>query len=220
MIFISHKLHEVTAVSDRVTVLRAGRTIATVDDSRLDAGVARIADGRPRRRARSSRAKRNAAARPSCSRSTTSGPTATAAVRASTALSFTVRAGEIVAVAGVAGNGQRELAETIAGLRAPTKGVDSGRRQGACDAGDARAAYDAGVGYIPEDRLGTGVAPTLSIAMNLELRSYRRSPSGRSCAWARCASASRRDDPRTTTSRRRARRWRPTTSRAATSRSS
>ena len=50
VIFISHKLHEVMAVSDRVTVLRGGRAVATVDDGRVDARVARVADGRPRLR--------------------------------------------------------------------------------------------------------------------------------------------------------------------------
>src|SRR5207248_2402734 len=86
--------------------------------------------------------------------------------------SLTVREGEIVAVAGVAGNGQRELAETVAGIRAPTQGSVriSGRK---LRAGDPRAAIAAGVAYIPEDRLGTGVAPSLSIASNLVLKSYR-----------------------------------------------
>jgi simple sugar transport system ATP-binding protein len=82
------------------------------------------------------------------------------------------RAGEIVAIAGVAGNGQRELAETIAGIRAPTRGRISidGR---ALRPGDPRVAIAAGVAYVPEDRLGTGVAPSLSIASNLFLKSYR-----------------------------------------------
>src|SRR5581483_3051544 len=82
-----------------------------------------------------------------------------------------VCAGEIVAIAGVAGNGQRELAETIAGIRQQTEGeVRVGGRK---LRGDPRAAQAAGVAYVPEDRLGTGVAPSLSIASNLVLRSYR-----------------------------------------------
>jgi simple sugar transport system ATP-binding protein len=87
-------------------------------------------------------------------------------------VSLLVRSGEIVAVAGVAGNGQRELAETIAGLRSPTTGavrVDGKELR----AGDPRSAIGAGVAYVPEDRLGTGVAPSLSIASNLVLKSYR-----------------------------------------------
>jgi simple sugar transport system ATP-binding protein len=87
-------------------------------------------------------------------------------------VSLAVRGGEIVAVAGVAGNGQRELAETLAGIRAPTEGVVrlAGKR---LRAGDPRAAIRAGVAYVPEDRLGTGVAPSMSIASNLALKSYR-----------------------------------------------
>ena len=57
IVFISHKLHEVKAVSDRVTVLRAGKNVATVDDRRLDGALARIADGRARRRRRRARSR-------------------------------------------------------------------------------------------------------------------------------------------------------------------
>jgi simple sugar transport system ATP-binding protein len=82
-----------------------------------------------------------------------------------------VCAGEIVAIAGVAGNGQRELAETIAGIRHQSEGeVRVGGRK---LHGDPRAAQAAGIAYVPEDRLGTGVAPSMSIASNLVLRSYR-----------------------------------------------
>jgi simple sugar transport system ATP-binding protein len=83
-----------------------------------------------------------------------------------------VARGEIVAIAGVAGNGQLELAEALAGLRRPSQGVVRiGGRP--VRGGDARAAHDAGLGYVPEDRLGSGVAPNLSIAMNIALKSYR-----------------------------------------------
>jgi simple sugar transport system ATP-binding protein len=93
-------------------------------------------------------------------------------------VSLRVRRGEIVAVAGVAGNGQRELAETIVGMRPATKGTVEikGRR---VRSGDPRSAIAAGVAYVPEDRLGTGVAPGLSIAANVVLKSYRRSPVSR-----------------------------------------
>ena len=77
-----------------------------------------------------------------------------------------MHSGEIVGVAGVAGNGQRELAETIAGIRQKSHGVVriAGRT---LRGGDPREAIAAGLAYIPEDRLGTGVAPGLSIATNL-----------------------------------------------------
>jgi simple sugar transport system ATP-binding protein len=93
-------------------------------------------------------------------------------------VSLSVRRGEIVAVAGVAGNGQRELAETIAGMRAPTSGAIrvAGRK---LKGGDAREAIAAGIAYVPEDRLGTGLAPGLSVADNVVLKSYRKPPASR-----------------------------------------
>jgi len=88
-------------------------------------------------------------------------------------VSLEVRAGEVLGVAGVAGNGQRELAEAITGLRPLTGGrVSVGGR--ALRSGDPRAAIAAGVAHVPEDRLHTGVAPSLSIASNVVLKSYRR----------------------------------------------
>jgi simple sugar transport system ATP-binding protein len=83
-----------------------------------------------------------------------------------------VCAGEILGIAGVAGNGQRELAEVITGLRATTEGRISigGTR---LPVGDPRAAIDLGIAYVPEDRMGTGISPNLSIAENLMLKSYR-----------------------------------------------
>jgi ABC-type uncharacterized transport system ATPase subunit len=90
-------------------------------------------------------------------------------------VSLTVCGGEIVGVAGVAGNGQRELAETIVGMRPVTDGTVEvcGRR---LSGGDPREAISAGVAYVPEDRLGTGVAPSLSVASNVVLKSYRGPP--------------------------------------------
>jgi len=93
-------------------------------------------------------------------------------------VSLQVRSGEILAVAGVAGNGQRELAETIAGMRTPSAGTlaVAGR---AIRGGDPREAISARIAYVPEDRLGTGVAPGLSIGSNVVLKSYRRPPVSR-----------------------------------------
>jgi simple sugar transport system ATP-binding protein len=92
-------------------------------------------------------------------------------------VSLSVAPGEIVAIAGVAGNGQRELSEAITGLRPSTSGFVSVAGVQLAN-GDTRSAFDAGLGFIPEDQLGTGVAPSLSIAMNLELRTYRDTSHG------------------------------------------
>ena len=93
-------------------------------------------------------------------------------------VSLDVRGGEIVAVAGVAGNGQRELVEVLAGLRPRTSGriVVDGEIM---DRADARHPIRMGVAYVPQDRLGTGLAPDLSIAENLVLKRYRRPPVAR-----------------------------------------
>jgi simple sugar transport system ATP-binding protein len=171
VIFISHKLHEVQAVADRVTILRGGRSVATVP----------AADATPR--ALASLMMGREAGVPLTRVSvvvgdpvldvadvSADGDRGDAALRRA---SLVVRRGEILAVAGVAGNGQRELAEAVAGIRRTTAGsirVGGESLRG----GDPRAAIAAGIAYVPEDRLGTGVAPSLSIASNLALKGYRR----------------------------------------------
>jgi len=170
VIFISHKLHEVKAVADRVTVLRGGRSIATVAaaDATLRS-LAALMVGRELSGGSATRERTAGEAVLELENVWTQGDRGDAAVRGA---SLVVRAGEIVAVAGVAGNGQRELAETIAGMRAPTAGaVRIGGKP--LRGGDPRTAIAAGIAYVPEDRLGTGVSPSLSIASNLVLRSYR-----------------------------------------------
>ena len=170
VIFISHKLHEVKAVADRVTVLRGGRTVATVPaEDATPRSLAALMVGReletgPRR-------ERVPPGGPvlEIEDLSAAGDRGGAAVKE---VSLVVRAGEIVAVAGVAGNGQRELAETISGLRRPTSGsVRVGERR--LHPGDPRDAIAAGLAHIPEDRLGTAVAPNLTISSNVVLKLYR-----------------------------------------------
>jgi ABC-type uncharacterized transport system ATPase subunit len=174
VIFISHKLHEVKAVADRVTVLRRGKSVATVP----------AADATPRSLAALMVGRElEAAPRPS-ERGPVGDPVlkldgvwadGDRGVPAVKDVSLTICGGEIVGVAGVAGNGQRELAETIVGMRPVTNGaveVCGSRLSG----GDPREAIAAGVAYVPEDRLGTGVAPSLSVASNVVLKSYRSAP--------------------------------------------
>ena len=171
IIFISHKLHEVKAVSDRVTVLRGGKTVATVATAgATQHSLAELMVGHEI--AAPQRAPGNA--EPGEPVLEVDGLWA-AGDRGSETLrgvSLRVCAGEILAIAGVAGNGQRELAETVTGMRRATRGTISvgGRRLGG---GDAREAIHAGVAHVPEDRLHTGVAPSLSIASNVVLKSYR-----------------------------------------------
>ncbi len=176
VVFISHKLHEVMAVSDRVTVLRAGRAIGTVTTAEATPqSLTALMIGHDLETVqRTRRTVVDSPATLEIEELWADGDRGVAAVKG---VSLTVRVGEVVAVAGVAGNGQRELAETIAGLRPHSQGrirVDGKQLRN----GDARAAFDAGVRFVPEDRLGTGLSPSLPIAMNLELRSFRQTSFG------------------------------------------
>jgi simple sugar transport system ATP-binding protein len=171
IVFISHKLHEVKAVADRVTVLRGGKSIATADAaSSTPQSLAGLMVGRDVESARREEHGREAGEVVlELDRLFAMGDRGTTAVRN---VSLQVRAGEIVGVAGVAGNGQRELAETVTGMRPPAGGtirVAGSPLRG----GDPRSAIRARIAHVPEDRLGTAVAPSLSIASNVALKSYR-----------------------------------------------
>ena len=167
VVFVSHKLAEVVDISDRITVMRDGRVTGTV--ARGEADVRRLAElmvGReidlvPRRAS-------SPAGEVLLSLRDVSLVRDGAALLDSVTLD--VAAGEIVGVAGVSGNGQREMAEVVAGLVQPTSGTVS-----VC--GDpvsgARAARRCGLSYVPEDRLGTGLAPSLSIVDNMVLTRER-----------------------------------------------
>ena len=172
VIFISHKLHEVKAVADRVTVLRGGRTIATLKTADASSReLAALMVGRQVDLARRIERAAPPGVDPALELDGLSvrGDRGEQAVKEA---SLSVRSGEIVGVAGVAGNGQRELAEAITGMRAPSHGTVriAGRK---LRTGDPRSAIAAGVAHVPEDRLGTGVAPSLSISENSVLKSYR-----------------------------------------------
>jgi ABC-type uncharacterized transport system ATPase subunit len=177
IIFISHKLHEVKAIADSVTILRRGRTVATL--SAAEAGrrsLAALMVGREVELAGRRNGPREIGG--TCLELDGISAEGDRGLPAVKEVSLGVRRGEIVAVAGVAGNGQRELAETIAGMRASTAGtIRVGGRK--LKGGDAREAIGAGIAYVPEDRLGTGLAPGLSVADNVVLKSYRRPPASR-----------------------------------------
>jgi len=166
VVFISHKLGEVRAISDRVSVLRRGRVVGTVPGSTDERELARLMVGRPTfGLARTPDAA--VASRPSLlavERLTAEGHAGRAGV---VDVSLDVRAGEIVGVAGVSGNGQTELVEVLTGMRRPTGGsvrVDGVELAGA----DPRRMMRAGVGRIPEDRHASLIGE-LSVAYNLVL---------------------------------------------------
>jgi simple sugar transport system ATP-binding protein len=171
VIFISHKLPEVLAVADRVTILRQGHSITTVPTAGTDADqLAGLMVGRDV----SLEAAAKLAGEPGPVVLEVTGVSARGDLGTDALKDVTleVHAGEILGIAGVSGNGQRELAEVITGLRPTTTGHV--RLDGvALHTGDPRAAIDLGIAYVPEDRMGTGISPNLSIAENLILKSYR-----------------------------------------------
>jgi simple sugar transport system ATP-binding protein len=171
IVFISHKLHEVKAVSDRVTVLRGGRNVETVaTKDATPRSLAALMVGREVSMAE--RVPRGGEIGAPVLETRDLWATGDRGRETLRGVSLTVCAGEIVAIAGVAGNGQRELAETVTGMRQRTRGTVTVAGK-PLRGGDARAAILAGVAHVPEDRLHTGVAPSLSIASNVILKSYR-----------------------------------------------
>ncbi|MBA3275183.1 MAG: ABC transporter ATP-binding protein [Chloroflexia bacterium] len=181
VIFISHKLGEVEAVADRITVLRHGSIVDTLDAGAADRrALARMMVGREL-----------AAVLLDDGEVDGAGGTGDVilAVEALTALgdkrlpalrgvSFGIRAGETFGIAGVAGNGQRELAEVITGLRPATGGTVTLRGEAITNA-HPRTIARAGVAHVPEDRLGAGLVGPLDLASNAILRTYRRNPIAR-----------------------------------------
>jgi simple sugar transport system ATP-binding protein len=169
-VFISHKIREVLALSDRITVLRNGRTVGTVvpgDVSRRD--LAHMMVGRDVGMVQNASSAPPGEVRLVIRDLTVAGDRGIDAVRG---LDLDVGSGEIVGIAGVSGNGQRELAEAIAGLRAPT--TASIRLDGREVAGHRPALVrKAGLAYVPEERMRDGLIGDFTVADNLMLIDYR-----------------------------------------------
>jgi ABC-type uncharacterized transport system ATPase subunit len=174
IVFISHKLGEVLQVADRITVLRRGKKIDTVRrEGATEQSLARLVVGRD------------------VLLSVEKGPghpnlaselmldveelhvRDDRDLEAVNGVSLSVNGGEIVAIAGVDGNGQQELVEAITGLRTPTEGRITIAGEDVTGKG-VNAATDAGVAHIPEDRHRRGLVLPFTLAENLALREYRR----------------------------------------------
>jgi ABC-type uncharacterized transport system ATPase subunit len=174
IVFISHKLDEVVAIADRVTVMRKGKvTAASVSAKGITkAQLAKLMVGREVLfRAEKKKAQHGEVVL-SVEDLCTSDDRGLPALRS---LSLQVRAGEILGIAGVAGNGQRELAEVLTGLRRSTSGqvkfgdVLLGSHTNWLEISDRLA-------HIPEDRAAVGSVPALSVAENLILKNFHRPP--------------------------------------------
>ena len=176
VIFISHKLNEVLEIADRITVLRRGRTIDTVArEGATEEGLARMMVGR------------DVLLRVSKTAATPGEPLLEVqdvqavddrGVESVRGVTFEVRAGEILGLAGVDGNGQSQLVEVLSGLRRPTGGKVLVAGKDVTGAG-AREILDLGVGHIPEDRQRRGLVLEFSLAENLALHDYDHAPNSR-----------------------------------------
>ena len=171
VIFISHKLREVLEIADRVTVLRRGEKVGTVETAgATEASLAKLMVGRDVLFRLDK--KESGAGEPllSVEQLEVLDERALPAVRG---LSLEVRAGEIVGLAGVDGNGQSELVEAIAGLRHPSGGHIRVAGRDITGAG-VQEALEAGIAHIAEDRHRRGLVLDFSLAENLALRDYKR----------------------------------------------
>lgn len=178
IVFISHKLDEVMAVADRITVLRSGRTVGCVEAA--STSTRDLASMMVGRSVHFDRVVRSQPARPDdvvLSVSTVSASDDRGR-KAIIDVTLAVGRGEIVGIAGVAGNGQRELAEVIAGMRPTTQGTITVEGL-TVKSGKARSAIAQGISHIPEDRLHTGLAAGHSVEDNMALKNYRTSPLSR-----------------------------------------
>jgi len=169
IVFITHKLREVQAVADRITVIRLGAVVGEAKPTDSAATLATMMVGRAVDLSVTKKAPKRGESGLSVSGLTVIGDRNNKVVDD---VSFEVHAGEVLAIAGVQGNGQTELAEALVGLRTPSAGsIHLGKMD--ITHSSVREVIDAGVGYIPEDRSKDGLVGDFTIAENFMInRSY------------------------------------------------
>jgi simple sugar transport system ATP-binding protein len=171
IIFISHKLREVQAVADNVTVIRRGKVVGERPPSTSSVELASLMVGRSVQLRVSKEPARPGEVVLDVQDLSVHGERGEQSVRD---VSFQVRAGEILGVAGVQGNGQTELCEALMGLRPSTGAI---HLDGAdLSHASTRDRLRAGIGYVPEDRSEDGIVGEFSVADNLILDVYDRPP--------------------------------------------
>jgi simple sugar transport system ATP-binding protein len=172
IVFITHKLREVRAVADRITVIRRGKVVGEASPTSTTQELASMMVGRPVQLEIDKGPARPGADVISVEDLRVVDESGQVSVDG---VSFSVRAGEIYALAGVQGNGQTELTEALVGLER----IESGRVT--LEGRDVTRAkvddiLDLGVGYVPEDRLHDGLISSFSVAENLILDVFDREP--------------------------------------------
>jgi general nucleoside transport system ATP-binding protein len=173
IIFISHKLNEVLEIADRITVLRRGKKVETIPrEGATEEGLARSMVGREVLLRVEKKPAQPGDPLLQVKDLVVRDDRGLEAVRG---VSFDVRAGEIVGIAGVDGNGQSELIDALTGLRSVAGGnITVGGRD--LTRATAREALDAGMGHIPEDRQRRGLVLEFNLAENLALHDYAKEP--------------------------------------------
>ena len=176
IIFISHKLNEVLEIADRITVLRRGKKVETIPrEGATEEGLARSMVGREVLLRVEKKPAQPGDPLLQVEDLVVRDDRGLEAVRG---VSFDVRAGEIVGIAGVDGNGQSELIDALTGLRSVAGGRITVGGEDITRA-TARQALDAGMGHIPEDRQRRGLVLDFNLAENLALHDYGKEPFSR-----------------------------------------
>ncbi|MDP9801467.1 simple sugar transport system ATP-binding protein [Arcanobacterium wilhelmae] len=174
IVFITHKLREVRAVADDITVIRRGKVVGKADPKSSEADLATMMVGRP---VMMKVEKEPAKPGPEALKFEDVTYIDSVGTHVLDHVSFDLHRGEVLAIAGVQGNGQTELAEAILGLVNPDAGkitLEGKELQGR----HPKEILEAGVGFVPEDRMKDGMIVSFSIAENLVLDQYRDAPFG------------------------------------------
>lgn len=173
IIFISHKLQEVKALSDRVTILRHGRVVfnGSTDDC-SSSEIAEMMTGREVELPKNEESPIHGETALKIDNLFVRGDRGNLALDG---LTLDVRAGEIVGLAGVSGNGQRELAEAINGIRATEKGNIFFYGKDIASNSPFQV-IEGGMGYIPEERNVEGIVPSFQVKENLVLKDIDKKP--------------------------------------------
>ncbi len=173
IVFITHKLREVRAIADRITVIRRGRVVGTAKPTDSEAELAELMVGR----AVSLQVDKTAAHRGDAPRLQLRGVSVASPNGALVVddLDLDVFGGEIVCIAGVQGNGQSELAEALLGVTAISKGTVTLDGEPITQR-TPKQTIDAGVGFVPEDRKHDGFVGSFSVAENLVLNDFDEPP--------------------------------------------
>jgi len=173
IIIITHKLNEVTAFSDRVCVLRAGKAVFTCLTK--DTNKKELAQEMVGREVLFQLKKSKCSPGSAVLSVENLQANNDKGLQALKNVSFSVCAGEILGIAGVAGNGQRELAEVLAGLRPATSGSVRVNGEEITNTSPIKV-INAGVSHVPGDRIGVGLASNLPVSDNLIMKAYRQPP--------------------------------------------